>query len=131
MVAKYLLVWVLLAVVAVTNGIIREATYAKVVSELTAHQVSTVTAILACSISVWIVNRLWPIQSTSQAWTIGISWLVLTVAFEFGFGHFVAGHSWNRLIADYNLLEGRVWSLFLFWLLIMPFVIYKATSSAP
>lgn len=125
MVAKYLIVWLLLAVVAVTNGIVRQATYGKVVSDLAAHQISTVTAIAASGITVWIANRVWPIESSAQAWSIGIGWLVLTVAFEFGFGHFVAGHSWDRLFADYNLLQGRVWSLFLVWVLILPVVIYK------
>ena len=43
----------------------------------------------------------------------------MTVAFEFGFGHFVAGHSWQRLLGDYNLLEGRVWLLFLLWILVV------------
>ena len=125
MVAKYLLVWILLAVVAVSNGIVRQATYGKTLSDLTAHQVSTLTAIAASGITVWIVNRFWPIESSNQAWTIGICWLALTVAFEFGFGHFVAGHSWGRLLADFNLFKGRVWSLFLLWMLILPFVIYK------
>lgn len=130
MVARYLLVWVLLAVVAVTNGIIRQATYGKSLSDLTAHQVSTVTAIVATGFTVWIVSRFWPIESSGQSWIIGICWFALTVAFEFGFGHFVAGHTWGRLLADYNLLEGRVWSLFLLWMLTMPFVIYKLSSLA-
>ena len=128
MVARYLLVWVLLAVVAVTNGVIRQATYGKNLSDLTAHQVSTLTAIAASGLTVWIVNRFWPIESSGQAWIIGIIWLALTVVFEFGFGHFVAGHSWDRLLVDYDLLKGRVWSLFLLWMLILPLIIYKLAS---
>jgi hypothetical protein len=34
---------------------------------------------------------------------IGILWLVLTVAFEFSFGHFVFGRSWEGLASDYNI----------------------------
>lgn len=128
MVAKYLIVWLLLAVVAVANGIIRQATYGKSMSDLAAHQLSTLTAIAASGVIVWIVNHVWAIESSAQAWSIGIFWLVLTVVFEFGFGHYVAGHSWDRLFADYNLHQGRIWSLFLIWMLIMPFVIYKLAS---
>ena len=51
---------------------------------------------------------------------MGCGWLLFTVAFEFGFGHYVAGHSWQRLLGDYNIFDGRVWSLFLLWLLLMP-----------
>ena len=68
---KYLLAWVLLAMVAIANGILRQSTYGKVVTELSAHQISTVTAILASGLVVWIVNRFWPIESTSKALIIG------------------------------------------------------------
>jgi len=124
MIGRYLLVWLLLAVVAIVNGVVREATYGKVVSELAAHQLSTVTAVLASGVVVWLVNGAWPIESTAQAWIIGSLWLIGTVAFEFGFGHYVAGHSWQRLLADYNLFAGRVWALFLLWLLVMPYVVF-------
>jgi len=120
-----MLVWLLLAIVAIANGIVRQSTYGKFVPELAAHQISTVTAILASGLVVWFVNRIWPIESASQALLIGACWLVMTVVFEFGFGHYVAGHSWARLVADYNLVAGRVWSLFLIWVAIMPYVIFK------
>jgi len=120
-----MLVWLLLAIVAIANGIVRQSTYGKIVPELAAHQISTVTAILASGLVVWFINRIWPIESASQALLIGACWLVMTVVFEFGFGHYVAGHSWARLVADYNLVAGRVWSLFLIWVAIMPYVIFK------
>ena len=131
MVAKYLLVWIILAVVAIANGIIRQATYGKLVAELTAHQISTITAIVASGAVVWTLHRFWPLESSTQAWTVGVCWLLLTITFEFGFGHFVAGLSWGRLLADYDLLAGRVWSLFLVWVLIMPVVFFKLSSAAP
>jgi hypothetical protein len=111
--------------VAVANGLLREATYGKHVSELSAHQISTGTAILFTGLLVWVFSRFWPIESSAQAWVIGILWLLATVAFEFGFGHFVAGHSWSKLLADYNIFNGRIWLLFLVWIMVMPYVFYK------
>ena len=130
MVAKYLLVWFLLAIVAITNGIIRQSTYGKSVSELAAHQISTVTAIVAFGVVVWSVHRRWPIETPRQAWTIGLLWLLMTVAFELGFGHFVGGHSWPRLLADFNLLNGRVWAVFLVWVAVLPFAVFKVSTRA-
>jgi hypothetical protein len=49
----------------------------------------------------------------------------MTIAFEFGFGHYVAGHSWSRLLADYNLANGRVWSLFLAWIAVLPYLTWR------
>ncbi len=128
MVAKYLLVWFLLAGVAIANGILRQTTYGKSMSDLAAHQVSTVTGILATGAIVWAVCRYWPIESTTQAWSIGLLWLVMTIAFEFGFGHYIAGHSWDHLLADYNILKGRVWSLFLLWITVLPLLVYKLSA---
>ena len=56
---------------------------------------------------------------------IGIIWLGLTILFEFGFGYYVMGNTWEKLLHDYNLAEGRVWSLFLVWITIAPYVFYK------
>ncbi len=128
MVLKHLLCWFLLAVVAVLNGVVRQGSYAKVLSELTAHQVSTVTGIVATGAVGWFVSRRWPLESANQAWLVGCAWLVFTIAFEFGFGHYVAGHAWQRLLDDYNLLNGRLWSLFLLWVTLMPYLFYRLAN---
>jgi hypothetical protein len=125
MVLKHLLSWLLLALVAVLNGVVRQGGYAKVLSELSAHQVSTVTGIVATGAVGWLVGRRWPLETANQAWLVGCAWLVFTIAFEFGFGHYVAGHSWQRLLGDYQLLNGRVWSLFLLWVTLMPYLYYR------
>ena len=130
MITKYLLAWFLLAIVATANGVVRQSSYGKTISDLAAHQISTVTGILATGAVVWWLSRIWPIESSRQAWTIGVIWLILTIGFEFGFGHFVAGHSWEKLLADYNILNGRVWSLFLVWVAVMPFVFFKLSRRA-
>lgn len=125
MLIRYLLCWFLLAIIAVANGVLREASYGKHVSALAAHQISTATGVLFTGLFVWWLTRLWPIESPGQAWLIGVGWLLATIAFEFGFGHLVAGHSWAELVADYNIFRGRVWLLFLAWVLVMPYVFYR------
>jgi hypothetical protein len=62
-----------------------------------------------------VVSR-WRPVSGRQAIAVGLIWLVMTVAFEFVFGHYVAGHSWERLLYDYDLPAGRLWSLVLAWI---------------
>lgn len=111
--------------IAIGNGALREMTYGHAVGELHAHQISTLTGILFSGLAVWAFCRFYPLQSDYQAWLTGISWLALTLAFEFIFGHFVMGHPWTTLMQDYNLLAGRLWSLFLLWILAMPYVFYK------
>jgi hypothetical protein len=127
-VLRYIFFWPVLAVLAVANGVLRQTTYGGHVPELTAHQISTVTGTALIGAAVWILNRYWPIESAREAVIIGACWLVMTVLFEFGFGHFVAGHSWSTLIADYNLLDGRIWAIFLVALALMPYVVFRLTG---
>ncbi|HSD70046.1 MAG TPA: hypothetical protein VLB07_10855 [Woeseiaceae bacterium] len=128
--ARHLLAWFLLAAVAVLNGVTRQGSYGKVLPELAAHQVSTLTGMIATGFVGWVLSRRWPLDSARQAWLVGCGWLTLTVLFEFGFGHYVAGHTWQRLLQDYDLLQGRVWSMFLIWLLLMPYLFHRLARPA-
>ena len=119
-----MLAWFGLAIAAILNGAIREAVYRDSLGELHAHQLSTLTGILVLGVVIWGMTRMWPIQSSRLAWTIGLAWLTMTVCFEFLFGHFAVGHTWERLLHDYNILEGRVWVLALVWIAVAPRVFY-------
>lgn len=129
MIPRYLLFWLILAIAAVGNGILRQATYGRYMSDLAAHQVSTVTGILLVGGVVWALTRRWPIGSANEAWIVGVCWLLMTVMFEFGFGHYVAGQSWSQLLADYNLFAGRVWSLFLVWISVLPYLTWRLANA--
>jgi hypothetical protein len=125
MILRYILAWIPMMFIGIMNGIIREATYGKALSELRAHQVSTLTGILFLGFYIWIVTQVWSPVSFQQAFLIGILWLGLTVIFEFLFGHYIAGQSWSQLLRDYNLLAGRVWLLVLIWITVAPLVFYR------
>jgi len=100
----------------------------KYLGELQAHQVSTATGVVLFGLYFWFLTRLWSIKSARQAIFIGASWLGLTVAFEFIFGHYVMKNSWTNLFHDYNIFAGRVWIFLLIWIAIAPFVFYRLES---
>ena len=110
--------------IAILNGALREFAYGKHLRELRAHQLSTFTGLLLFGIYIGALTQFWRIETAEEAFTIGLIWLVLTVGFEFLFGHYVAGHSWGKLFQDYNILAGRVWILVLLWITIAPYVFY-------
>jgi hypothetical protein len=118
--------WVGLLVVAFANGTLREFTYGRHIAELHAHQLSTLTGMLLSGAVALGLARRWPLASARQAWAVGAVWLLLTVLFEFGFGHYVAGHPWPRLLHDYDLAAGRLWALFLAWLALLPYLGFRA-----
>lgn len=125
MILRYMLAWLPMMAIGILNGTIREATYGKVLSELRAHQVSTLTGVLLLGLYIWIITYFWSPESLQQALLIGVLWLGLTVTFEFIFGHYVAGHSWSQLLRDYNILAGRVWLLVLIWITVAPLLFYR------
>ncbi|MBT8298211.1 MAG: hypothetical protein KJO52_07740, partial [Maribacter sp.] len=94
-------------------------------NELQAHQLSTLTMISLFGGYVWALFKIWEPESANQTMKIGILWLLFTIVFEFLFGHYIAGHSWNKLFFDYNIVKGRVWILVLIWVTIAPYLIYQ------
>lgn len=106
---KYFIAWFPMFVIALANATIREVGYKRYFGELAAHQISTLTACILVGVYVWLLSNYLAIQSAGQALGIGLMWLAMTVVFEFGFGHFIVGNPWSRLLHDYNVLQGRVW----------------------
>lgn len=126
---KYILWWFLFPFVGILNGVLREATYKNLVSDLFAHQISTATGIVFFGLIFYFIFRKWKIESVKNAILIGVIWLGLTILFEFGFGHYIMGNPWEKLLHDYNIAEGRVWSLFLLWITIAPYIFYKILNN--
>ena len=125
MVLKYTLSWVPMIFIAIANGAIRQFVYGPQMSELSAHQISCATAVLLFFVYALCLARLMPLNNPRQALGIGLIWVTLTVAFEFCFGLFIAGHSLERLLHDYNLAAGRLWPLVLVNLLVMPYIVFR------
>ena len=117
-------VWIIFGILAIINGIIRNRFYAPVIGEYSAHVISTIIAVCFVVVGTYLFLRFIGIEySNIELLLIGLFWLILTVLFEFGFGHYVVGNSWERLLADYNILEGRVWGFFLLTALVSPLLI--------
>lgn len=115
-------IWLVFLATAILNGWIREHHLEKLVPPLAAHQLSTLllcSAILALAV-VFIHSR--RIENNRTLLAIGLFWVCLTVTFEFLFFHYIAGIPWPVLLADYNILEGRLFTLVLITTLVAPLV---------
>lgn len=125
----YLLAWFPLVAVAIANGIMREVIYRRFLSELPASQLSTLSFVLLLAAYLALLNRRWRLERSGQAWAVGFIWVAMTVIFEFGFGHYIMGHSWSKLLHDYNLLAGRLWLVVLLAILTGPYLAMVAGRS--
>lgn len=122
---KYVAAWFGMLLVAIANGAVRDLFYAKYMSELAAHQVSTLTGILLLGVVIRAFVHLVPPTSGRHAFFIGLLWMAMTLAFEFLFFHFIGGHSWSQLLANYDILNGRVWIVVPLWVAVAPYAFFR------
>lgn len=117
------LLWLPMIAIAFLNASIRQLVFIKYMSELRAHQLSTLTLILLCSIYTWFIFPYMKVQNIKQSLLIGLVWVALTVLFEFSLGR-LTNRSWSALLQDYNIISGRIWLIFLLSLFLLPCLFY-------
>lgn len=112
--------WLLILVFAILNGALREGLLKPRLGDAAAHILSTVLLAAAVfAVARITIEWIGPLRS-GDGWVIGLSWVALTVAFEFLAGHYLFGTPWPVLLADYRLSEGRIWILVLASALLAP-----------
>jgi hypothetical protein len=131
---RYLQAWFTMLGVAMVNGGVRDMTYGKQLPELLANQLSCLSGIILLGVVIFLYMRHWALGSARQALYLGLFWMVLTLAFEFLFFHYAAGHPWPELLANYDVANGRLWPLVLVWVAVAPYLSYrylnKSTSAS-
>jgi hypothetical protein len=126
MMLRALLAWCVLMVGAVLNGAFRVSVLNPRLGERLGHVIST---IMLCALVLLLTGLLigWIGPGSSRdGLRVGALWLALTLAFELGFGHFIAKKPWHVLLADYNVAAGRVWILVLLTTLFAPQLLGRA-----
>jgi hypothetical protein len=125
---KAILTWPLLAATAIANGAARQTVIEPAVGELTAHQISCATASAAFLGVSWLMLRHEAARASDHALLrVGLAWAAATEVFEFGFGHYLAGSSWRRLLRDDNVAQGRFWAFVLLVIFVAPLAVKRWT----
>jgi len=124
----YVSAWIGLVILAILNGYARGKVYGQFMTELSAHQLSTLIFVIMIGVYTYFITGVFSLRSSGQALFVGGIWLIMTITFEFIFGHYVMGHSWSKLFHDYNITQGRVWVVVLIWTLIAPYTVFQIRS---
>ena len=124
MVIKAIVIWFLVLAFAIVNGFVRERFLTPRFGEQTGHVLSTLLLSAAVLASILATARWVGFSTIPQALVIGLMWVILTLAFEFGAGHYLFGTPWEKLLADYNVANGRIWPLVLLTELFSPVLAY-------
>lgn len=113
-------IWLLILVLAVLNGGVREKLVRPRLGEYAGHVLSTVLLCGAILLVTWLTIPWMRPGSERGALALGGFWVLLTLAFEFLAGHYLFGSSWQKLLGDYDILRGRIWVLVLLVTLLAP-----------
>jgi hypothetical protein len=116
---RALLMWVVIAAAMFANGAVRALVWQPRLGEHVARQVATGLGILIVFGFAFLLVRRLENPSPGDLLRVGALWLVLTLVFEFGMGY-VTGMSWEAMLADYDVLRGRLWPLIPLSALIAP-----------
>jgi hypothetical protein len=115
--------WLVFMVSAIVNGAFRISVLQMSLSEHLAHLISTAILCVVLFIEINVFLGLVGDYSDASLLALGVMWTLLTVAFEFGFRHYVAGDSWGTLLENYDVRKGRVWPAVLVVVLITPVLV--------
>ena len=122
---KSLIIWFCFIPVAIINGGLREYVLAKAIGEELALPVSGITLSVCIFLITWLLlPRMIKTVTSKDGRLIGISWALLTIAFEFAAG-LAGGSTVSGLLAAYNPLSGNLWLLVLATTLLSPIVTKK------
>ncbi len=121
-IAKCVGLWLILVVAAIANGVVRDLALTPVIGEEAALPLSGVTlSILVLGISFVSVSFL-RLSRPAAFILVGISWVLLTLAFEFLFGRFVVGKSWDSIMKVFNVADGNLFVVVLLVTAISPWL---------
>lgn len=128
MMLRAIIVWLAMAAVAIANGTFRVVALNPWLGPAWGHVASSLLLCLLIGILTFATIAWVGPRNRGHAVLVGMLWLALTLGFEFGFGHWVAHKPWSVLLADYNLIRGRIWILVLGVTVTSPYLAARARN---
>jgi hypothetical protein len=120
--AKALVIWFGILVLAIVNGMLRDAVLIPVLGKSTGLILSGVI-LSALILAVAYISLPWFGPAPMARYiALGLGWLFLTLVFEFTFGHLIQGKSWPELLEAYTFKGGNIWPVVLLVVTTAPYI---------
>jgi hypothetical protein len=116
---KSFAIWLLILLLAVANGALREGLLLRLLPRTPAYTLSGITLIAAVLIAAVVLIGWLGRLSLAQYLLVGAMWLVLTLVFEFSFG-LLRGQDPAQVLQAYQFKDGNIWPLVLLAVAIAP-----------
>lgn len=122
---KATMIWCIIVVFAIANGIFRESFLELYLEESIALPISGITLSIIIFTITFLSFKLIEKNRPLIYLYIGIQWVVMTLLFEFLFGHFVMKKSWQELLQVFHVFEGNLFLLALLTSLFSPIIVSR------
>lgn len=120
---KAIMIWFIMAIFAVLNGIMRENIFVPYLGEAAALPISGITLSIIIFTVTFLSFKLFDKSSSMGYLYIGMLWVTMTLAFEMLFGHFVMGKSWRELFEVFNVFKGDLFVVALLVTFFSPIIV--------
>jgi hypothetical protein len=104
---KALALWLVILMLAVANGLLREAVLVPALGRFAGLMTSGLLLSLLILLVAVIAAPWYGRLRAGTYWLIGAMWLVLTLVFEFGVGRLVQHKPWHELLDAYTFSGGK------------------------
>ena len=107
------------------HGTLRELILKPMVGDVRAKQISFVTALVIIFTITFIFVRWIQASNKKQLLLVGIMWVALTFVFEALITRSLLDISWERFLADYNIVDGGMMAIGLIILALAPLLVSR------
>jgi hypothetical protein len=115
-------VWLLVMAVEFLHGTARYLFLRPYVGDFRSGQIGIFTGTPLILLVVYFCEPWMRFRSNAERWRAGLLWLVLTLAFEFLFGHFLMHRSSESIWSEYNLMRGGLMPIGLLLFVFSPWI---------
>lgn len=122
---KSIVVWLIIVIAAILNGGLRETFLTPLIGAQLSLPISGITlSVLVFVITYLSIPFLGDVKSGAYL-RIGLFWIILTLSFEYLFGHYVMGKSWNEINQVFDVQNGNLFIVVLFVTALSPWTAAK------
>lgn len=118
-------VWLVLSAIEVIHGFARTILLVPFVGDFRSRQIGVLTGSLLVVLTAFLFRFWIEAEGISRQLCVGLIWVVSTVAFEVILGRLVLDLSWERILSDYDVLNGGLMPLGLLVMLISPTLVAR------
>ncbi len=125
---RVLLIWLLMLLLAIGNGVFRDQLLMPTLGRALALPLSGLSLSVLLFVVVYLALPWLGKHTASRYILVGVQWLLMTLLFEFLFGHYVAGKAWWDILQVFDVCSGELFSLALLVVLVAPLTVAKLRS---